>query len=659
MRSTGIQSHVKPWAGQPARPFSSIKSCNRLKGYTCAFPLLWWTPETRHAFNRLPGGQGDNKMRTFLVMMLLIPSLFLLSGCDGGVSDELSQILSPTPRRGRLTLPGIDNIPLARISQTNKQMRGLWAATDHYSSVNGSREHGRLIRRTSCWSYIVECEDPEETASRPFTYFQNYNRSGDYEEIDYADAGLAFVPQHRRTNAWFKREIDNAGIRLVSLSILPDGHGLVGQYGDALDFLVVHSAGNEKTDAFHVRPDDPLYNGIKHAVDAGKVVYVAGYTVDGRGDIVRHPHSSGCDTVSSACVWVPFVTPGVGSGTSFGSPRVAGALASVLAVFPNTAHQNLARMLKTSVRQVSTLPNGLGVVDFTRLTTLGASGEWRLVNNNGEFNDAVAPLQLNHVTLPGSAAITSDFAISSNAEAVTFGTVLTGAFGRTTPGVLTGFHEHGTPVVAGVGEGLSFRLSQPNGDLYAGGVYEHEASNLFASAGLGIRNDFFGLDERYDYDRTLGYEANVGHRDLFFRVSRQVAQGRENGLIESAEGTAIGFTARRSFDLSKGMRVDAALNLDKFAGGEAKTVFGDVRMDESNWNRTLSVHLVHQPSSHAVFTAGAEVFSPAQGDDVFTAGVKLSVQFQPTARRDGFRTSNASHRGASDNFGPVAMEIFR
>ncbi len=546
----------------------------------------------------------------------------------------MSQILSPTPRRGRLTLPGIDNIPLARISQTNEQMRGLWAATDHYSSVNGSREHGRLIRRTSCWSYIVECDDPEETASRPFTYFQNYNRSGDYEEIDYADAGLAAGSRH--ANAWFKREIDNAGIRLVSLSILPDGHGLVGQYGDALDFLVVHSAGNEKTDAFHVPPDDPLYNGIKHAVDADKVVYVAGYTVDGRGDIVRHPHSSGCDTVSSACVWVPFVTPGVGSGTSFGSPRVAAALASVLAVFPNTTHQNLAKMLKTSVRQVSTLPNGLGVVDFTRLTTLDASGEWRLVNNSGEFNDAVALLQMNHVTLPGNAAITSDFAISSNAEAVTFGTVLTGAFGRTTPGVLTGFHEYGTPVVAGVGEGLSFRLSQPNGDLYAGGVYEHEASNLFASAGLGIRNDFFGLDERCDYDRTLGYEANIGHRDLFFRVSRQIAQGRENGLIESAEGTAIGFTARRSFDLSKGMRVDAALNLDKFAGGEAKTVFGNVRMDESNWNRTLSVHLVHQPSSHAVFTAGAEAFSPAHGEDVFTAGVKLSVQFQPTARRDGF-----------------------
>ena len=90
---------------------------------------------------------------------------------------------------------------------------------------------------------------------------------------------------------------------------------------------------------------------------------------------------------------------------------MAAALASVLAVFPNTTHQNLAKMLKTSVRKVSTLPNGLGVVDFTRLTTLDASGEWRLVTNKGEFNEAVVPLQLNHVTLPGNAAITSDFAI--------------------------------------------------------------------------------------------------------------------------------------------------------------------------------------------------------------------------------------------------------
>lgn len=597
-------------------------------------------------------------MRAFLVMMLFIPPLFLLSGCEGGVSDESSQIPSPTPRRGRLALPGIEKIPLSRISQTNQQMRGLWAATDHYSSVNGSREHGQLIRRTSCWSYIVECHDPEDTQSRPFTYFQNYGRTGDYEEIDYADAGLAVGSRH--ANAWFKREIDNAGTKLVSLSILPDGQGLVGQYGDALDFLVVHSAGNEKTREFPVRPNDPLFNGIRHAVDTDKVVYVAGYTVNGRGDVVRHPHSSGCDAVSDACVWVPFVTPGVGSGTSFGSPRVAAALASVLAVFPNTTHQNLARMLKTSAREVATLPNGLGVVDFTRLTTLDASGEWRLVGNSGEFNDAVAPLQLNRVTLPGDAEITSNFAISPDGDAVTFGTVLTGAFGRTIPNGLAEYHEPGVRVVAGVGEGLSLRLSQPNGDLYAGGLYEHEASNLFASAGFGLRNDFFGLDDRFNYARTLGYEANVGHRDLFFRVSRQIAQGGENGLIESAEGTAIGFTARRSLGLSKSMQVHAALNLDKFAGGEAKTVFGNVRMDESSWNRTLSVHLTHRPSQYTTFTAGAEVFSPAQGNDVFTAGVKLNVQFQPAAGRNYFLTTTlANHHESGDTLGAEAVEVFR
>ena len=118
----------------------------------------------------------------------------------------------------------------------------------------------------------------------------------DYEEIDYVDAGLASVPAHERANAWFKREIDNAGIRLVSLSVLPDGHGLVGQYGDALDFLVIHSAGNEKASAFPVRPDDPLYVGIRRATDAAKVVYVAGYGVNARGDVVRHPRSSGCES---------------------------------------------------------------------------------------------------------------------------------------------------------------------------------------------------------------------------------------------------------------------------------------------------------------------------------------------------------------------------
>ena len=334
-------------------------------------------------------------------------TLALLSGCGGGDSGAVTEIPSPLPSprtcgngeiasadrpcRGRLTLPGIDNIPIPRISLSNARMRHLWAAADHFSSVNGSREHGRLIRETSCWSYIVECDDPENRDSRPFTYFQNYSKTGNYQEIDYADAGLAVGS--RTANAWFKRQIDNAAFRIVSLSIHPDGRGLVGNYGNALDFLVVHSAGNESSSEFPVRFDDPLYGGIRRALDADKVVYVAGYDVNTSGDIVRHHRSSGCDTVSSACVWVPFLTPGIGPGTSFGTPRVAAAMASVLAVFPNTTHQNLARMLKMSARKVPTLPNGLGVVDFTRLTILDGKGEWRPVNSDGEFNDAVAPLQ--------------------------------------------------------------------------------------------------------------------------------------------------------------------------------------------------------------------------------------------------------------------------
>ena len=568
--------------------------------------------------------------------------LAFLSGCGGGGSAAVSEIPSPLsspatcgngeiasatrPCRGRLTLPGIDNIPLSRISRTNAHMRRLWAATDYFSPVNGSREHGRLVRQTSCWSYIVECDDPEDRDSRPFTYFQNYSTAGDYEEIDYADAGLA--PGSRTANAWFKRNIDNAAIRLVSLSIHPDGRGLVGQYGDALDFLVVQSAGNEASSEFPVRSGDPLFGGIKRAVDADKVVYVAGYDVNDNGDVVRHRRSSGCDTVSGACVWVPFLTPGIGPGTSFGTARVTAALASVLAVFPNTTPQNLGRLLKMSARSVPNLPNGLGVVDFTRLTTLDRNGEWRLVTSGGEFNSAVAPLQLNHVTLPGNAALASDFAISPDGGAVVFETVVKGAFARTTPNVLPGSRQQGgTPVVAGLGKGLTFRLSQPGAGLYAGGVYEYQPGNLFLSAGFGVRHDFFGLDDRYGYEPTLAYEANAGHRDLLFRISRQMTRGSKNGLVEWAQGTAVGFTARRSVALSEALRVEAALDLDKFAGGEAATVFGSLRMAESGWNRTLSVRLTHRPGPFATLTAAAELFVPADGADAFAAGVTLDVHF--------------------------------
>ena len=579
-----------------------------------------------------------------LLLAFCVP-LVLLSGCGGVGSDEIADAVTaarlPPARdcgsgktgaaaqacRGRLTLPGIDRIPLSRVSRTNAQMRRLWAATDHYSAINGSREHGRQVRSVSCWSYIVECDDPDDVSSLPFTYFQNYTLAGDYREIDYAEAGLA--RGDRNANAWFKRQLDDVGIRLVSVSVLPDGEGLVGQYGDGSDFLVLQSAGNERSDAFPVRADEPVFNGIRQAVAADKVVYVAGYTVDARSDIVRHPHSSGCDTVSHACVWVPFITPDIGRGTSFGAPRVAAALASVLAVFPDTTHQNLARLLKASAREVATLPNGLGVVDFTRLTTLDASGEWRLVRDGGEFNDAVAPLQLTHVTLPGDAAITSRFAISADGEAIAFATTLAGAFTRTALSPLTGSREGGNPIVAGKGEGLTLHLSRPNGDLYAGSVYNHSPSRLFASAGVGLRRDFFGLDRRHGYDRTIGYEANAGHRDLFIRVSRQTTWGKMNGLVRSADGAAVGFTARRSVPLSADTQFAAALHLDKFTGGTATTVFGAVRMAESGWNRTLAARLTHRPVPYVTLTAGVEVFSPARGDNAWVADLRLHVGLDP------------------------------
>ena len=576
-----------------------------------------------------------------LIFLSLCLPLVLLGGCGGVGTDEIADPVSARrpstvktcangqvvpaeqPCRGRLTLPGIDRIPLVRVSRTDAQMRRLWAATDYYSDVNGSREHGQRVRQASCWSYIVECENADDVGSRPFTYFQNYTRAGDYQEIDYADAGLA--PGDRNANTWFKRRLDNAGVRLTSVSVLPDGRGLVGQYGDASDFLVVQSAGNEQSDAFPVRADDPLFNGIRRAVDADKAVYIAGYTVDGSGDIVRHPRSSGCDTVSSACVWVPFLTPGVGNGTSFGAPRVAAALASVLAVFPDTTHQNLARLLKASARKVPTLPNGLGAVDFTRLTRLDAGGEWRLVRDGGEFNDAVAPLQLTHVTLPGDAAITSRFAISHDGEAVAFATTLAGAFTRSAASPFSDSREGVFPVVAGVGERLTLHLSPPDGDLYAGGTYRHDPSRLFASAGVGVRRDFFGLDRRYGYDQTIGYEASAGHRDLFLRVSRQTTRGTKNGLVRSAAGAAIGFTARRSLPLSADTRLGTALHLDKFTGGRADTTFGAVQMAESGWNRTLAAHLTHRPTPSVTLTAGAEVFTPARGANAWFAGLRLRV----------------------------------
>ena len=60
------------------------------------------------------------------------------------------------------------------------------------------------------------------------------------------------------------------------------------------------------------------------------------------GIMSAHDLSNSCRDVDDGCIWAQFDFPGIGGGTSASAPQFASALASVLAVFPDTSAGDLA-----------------------------------------------------------------------------------------------------------------------------------------------------------------------------------------------------------------------------------------------------------------------------------------------------------------------------
>ena len=109
-------------------------------------------------------------------------------------------------------------------------------------------------------------------------------------------------------------------------------------------------------------------------------------------------------------------------------------------------------------------------------------------------------------------------------------------------------------------------------------------------AGYGRRLDFFGLGKAFGYDGGTSLDVEIGHRNFFGRLSRQWATGH---LISEAEGTAVGFTATRTFTLIPHMTATLAAHADKFTGGHAETAFGNVDIQGGPWNKEAELTLTY------------------------------------------------------------------
>ena len=314
------------------------------------------------------------------------------------VDQECPPVVEQPEPRGALAVPGIERIPLSAIRMTNQQLARQFAVTE-YDTTNSL--HAREVRAVACHSYITGCKNPNDLSTTPFSFYSISigGLVGDEETV----ALLAKIP---------------STVKIISLSIAPMGRGPINTRGASLPFVVVQGAGNDSNENFFhsgvYSPDNPTdvewRKRILAAAAADKVLYVAGHYSD--DPTRRASGSTGCTGMDDACLYAPFGfldVPGVGgvAGTSFSTPNVAAALASVLAVFPSTEGTELIRLAKACAVSVPTL-SGLGRADFSCMTKMDNNGQWRVLTN-GEFNSLIAPSGMQQMRFPGRTRVVGTF----------------------------------------------------------------------------------------------------------------------------------------------------------------------------------------------------------------------------------------------------------
>ena len=513
-----------------------------------------------------------------------VPALLgalLLAGCGGGgggggvppAASTVTPTKPPPATRGNLAVPGIERIPLRAIRATRAEVARMYAIAE-YGPPNDL--HANQVRSVACQSYIVhgDCDDPR--AAMPFTLH-----------------GTEEVRDAAQTRD-LRRRIGPA-VKLVSVSIRPLGNDMVGSEGAFLPFAVVQSAGNDRREAFfppdEVARNSAIVRNVRAAVAADKVLYVGGYRTNDDGSVERHPESTGCAGVDEGCLYAPYTFPAGTvsvSGTSYSAPNVASALASVLAVFPETKGTDLIRLAKACARAEPGL-SGLGRADFSCLTTMDENGEWRVVG----VGAIVAPAAMNRLSFPGEARIGGSFT-GSGGVPITLATVRPGLFAAT--GFSAGLPA-GAPAAPNANGFFPVVLKSAGADAFGGGYATEDG--FFAAAAYGRRRGFFGLDGAFGWDGAHALDADMGHRNVFLRLSRQWAAGR---LVRAARGTALGLTARKRFRLAPAVALELSTTADRFLGGSAETVFGPVSIAGSDWNEAASAALRITPDGGNAFS---------------------------------------------------------
>ena len=515
--------------------------------------------------------------------------------CADGAAGAEDPLLC---KRGHSALPGIDQIPLNLVKLTNTQMQQHFVITEV-----GAVWHGQGVRETACDTYITGCADKESTpgytrnangtvmrrssGSTPFTMLEDFDLSRND-----TDAERDFLDEMSRMGGQVKILVYTTG---------PDSGWFESSAGASLPFLTVGSAGNGSSDEGSMSDQSPLAANVRAAIAANKALYAAGHDIVG-GNYVRHQSSSGClGPMNDGCLWAPFLyarEDGVRfvTGTSHSAPALASSLASVLSVFPDTTHQNLAKFGKACAKKsgqgieaLLSSAGGVGVADFSCM---------------GEVTTALA-------NLPNGGSATATI----NGSSVT-------VRGRDISLSFANNNENAT-IASNELWGFSFGMV-PIGEEGLMAVATKRQGNLFASLGGGVREDFFGFSEEHGAVRVA--EVSAGHDRVFARYSEQHSSG--GGVIDSARGRSFGLTTRQYFALTEESVLSAAAHADKFLGGSAHIPVGAVNLEGGEWDYRLSLGAATRLGENTTITTSAHARFPGDGsDEEVQVGVQFSQRF--------------------------------
>ena len=242
-------------------------------------------------------------------------------------------------------------------------------------------------------------------------------------------------------------------------------------------------------------------------------------------------------------------------GTSNSTTQFAAALASVLAISPDTTPENLARFGKSCVKKTGEgieellrVSGGLGVADFacvgdvvTALANLPTGGTTN-VTVNGQ-----------PVTLSGREMVLS---LSGGLESVPTGT-----------------------------DNPFFMNVVPTGEESFQLVAGYWQDDLFVALSSGIRDDFFGFIREHRNVRETGVSA--GHKNLFFTFTEQHSDG--GGVITEASGRSHTVTAQETVALTDHTTLTATVRTARFLGGEATIPLGTVDLSSGGWTPRFSL----------------------------------------------------------------------